>query len=258
MDALGIDIGGTGIKAAPVDVTTGKLLADRQKIETPRPALPDPVADVVKQLTTAFNWSGPVGITFPGVVIDGVTRTAANLDPAWCGLNTGDLFGKAIGNPVRVLNDADAAGIAEMTFGAGAGEQGTVLLLTFGTGIGSALFIKGILVPNTEFGHVEIRGRDAESRASEHAKNLHDLSWSKWAGHVGEYLQHIEALLSPDLIIVGGGVSRQSDKWVPRLTGIRARIVPAAMLNEAGIVGAAMATASDSAPDTSGASGTGH
>jgi polyphosphate glucokinase len=115
MDALGIDIGGTGIKAAPVDVTTGKLLADRQKIETPRPALPDPVADVVKQLTTAFNWSGPVGITFPGVVIDGVTRTAANLDPAWCGLNTGDLFGKAIGNPVRVLNDADAAGIAEMT-----------------------------------------------------------------------------------------------------------------------------------------------
>jgi polyphosphate glucokinase len=258
MDALGIDIGGTGIKAAPVDVTTGKLLADRQKIETPRPALPDPVADVVKQLTTAFNWSGPVGITFPGVVIDGVTRTAANLDPAWCGLNTGDLFGKAIGNPVRVLNDADAAGIAEMTFGAGAGEQGTVLMLTFGTGIGSALFIKGILVPNTEFGHVEIRGRDAESRASEHAKNLHDLSWSKWAGHVGEYLQHIEALLSPDLIIVGGGVSRQSDKWVPRLTGIRARIVPAAMLNEAGIVGAAMATASDSAPDTSGASGTGH
>ena len=258
MDALGIDIGGTGIKAAPVDVTTGKLLADRQKIETPRPALPDPVADVVKQLTTAFNWSGPVGITFPGVVIDGVTRTAANLDPAWCGLNTGDLFGKAIGNPVRVLNDADAAGVAEMTFGAGVGEQGTVLMLTFGTGIGSALFIKGILVPNTEFGHVEIRGRDAESRASEHAKNLHDLSWSKWAGHVGEYLQHIEALLSPDLIIVGGGVSRQSDKWVPRLTGIRARIVPAAMLNEAGIVGAAMATASDSAPDTSGASGTGH
>jgi polyphosphate glucokinase len=257
MHALGIDIGGTGIKAAPVDVTTGKLLADRQKIETPRPALPDPVADVVKQLTTAFNWSGPVGITFPGVVTDGVTRTAHNLDPAWCGLDAGELFGKAIGNPVRVLNDADAAGIAEMTFGAGKGEQGTVLMLTFGTGIGSALFIKGILVPNTEFGHVEIRGRDAEIRASEHAKNLHDLSWSKWAGHVDEYLQHIEALLSPDLIIVGGGVSRQSDKWVPRLTGIRARVVPAAMLNEAGIVGAAMATSSDAAPDTSGASGTG-
>ena len=258
MDALGIDIGGTGIKAAPVDVTTGKLLADRQKIETPRPALPDPVADVVKQLTTSFNWSGPVGITFPGVVADGVTRTAANMDPAWIGLEAAALFAKATGNGVRVLNDVDAAGVAEMTFGAGVDEQGTVLMVTFGTGIGSALFVKGILVPNTEFGHIEIRGRDAEDRASERAKQLHDLSWSKWAEHVGEYLQHIEALLSPDLIILGGGISRQSEKWVPRLTGIRARIVPAALLNNAGIVGAAMATRSESAPDTSGASGTGH
>jgi polyphosphate glucokinase len=247
MHALGIDIGGTGIKAAPVDVTTGKLLADRQKIDTPRPALPDPIADVVKQLTTAFNWSGPVGITFPGVVIDGVTRTAHNLDPAWIGLDAAALFGKAAGNQVRVLNDADAAGVAEMTFGVGKGEQGTVLMLTFGTGIGSALFIKGILVPNTEFGHVEIHGQDAETRASERAKGLHDMSWGKWAGRVDEYLQHIEAVLWPSLFIVGGGVSRQSEKWVPRLTGIRARIVPAALLNEAGIVGAAMATASDSA-----------
>jgi polyphosphate glucokinase len=258
MHALGIDIGGTGIKAAPVDVTAGKLLADRQKIDTPHPALPDPVADVVKQLTTAFNWSGPVGITFPGVVIDGVTRTAANMDPAWIGLDAAALFAKATGNPVRVLNDVDAAGVAEMTFGAGVDEQGTVLMVTFGTGIGSALFVKGILVPNTEFGHIEIRGRDAESRASERAKQLHDQSWSKWAEHVDEYLQHIEALLSPDLIILGGGISRQSEKWVPRLTGIRARIVPAALLNNAGIVGAAMATSSESAPDTSGASGTGH
>jgi len=258
MHALGIDIGGSGIKAAPVDVTTGKLLADRLKVDTPRPALPDQVADQVKELTTAFNWSGPVGITFPGVVIDGVTRTAANLDPAWIGLNTAEFLAKAVGNPVRVLNDADAAGVAEMTFGAGVGEQGTVLMLTFGTGIGSALFIKGILVPNTEFGHVEIRGQDAEKRASERAKELHDLSWGKWAERVDEYLQHIEAVLWPSLFIVGGGVSRQSEKWVPRLTGIRARIVPAAMLNDAGIVGAAMATVSDSAPDTSGASGTGH
>jgi polyphosphate glucokinase len=258
MHVLGIDIGGSGIKAAPVDVTTGKLLADRQKIETPRPALPDAVADVVKQLTTAFSWSGPVGITFPGVVADGVTRTAANMDPAWLGLDAGALFGKAAGNPVRVLNDADAAGVAEMTFGAGVGEQGTVLMLTFGTGIGSALFIKGILVPNTEFGHVELHGEDAEKRASERAKELHDLSWGKWAGRVDEYLQHIEAVLSPSLFIVGGGVSRQSEKWVPRLTGIRARIVPAALLNDAGIVGAAMAAGSDVVPDTSGASGTGH
>jgi polyphosphate glucokinase len=258
MDALGIDIGGSGIKAAPVDVTTGKLLADRLKVDTPRPALPDQVAAQVKELTTAFNWSGPVGITFPGVVIGGVTRTAANLDPAWIGLNTAEFLAKATGNSVRVMNDADAAGVAEMTFGAGVGEQGTVLMLTFGTGIGSALFIKGILVPNTECGHIEIRGRDAEDRASERAKELHSLSWGKWAEHVNEYLQHIEALLSPDLIIVGGGVSRQSEKWVPRLTGIRARIVPAAMLNDAGIVGAAMATSSDVGPDTSGASGAGH
>ena len=250
MHALGIDIGGSGIKAAPVDVTTGKLLADRQKIETPRPALPDAVADVVKQLTTAFSWSGPVGITFPGVVADGVTRTAANMDPAWLGLDAGALFGKAAGNPVRVLNDADAAGVAEMTFGAGVGEQGTVLMLTFGTGIGSALFIKGILVPNTEFGHVELHGEDAEKRASERAKELHDLSWGKWAGRVDEYLQHIEAVLSPSLFIVGGGVSRQSEKWVPRLTGIRARIVPAALLNDAGIVGAAMEAVSDLASET--------
>ena len=241
MHVLGIDIGGSGIKAAPVDVTTGKLLADRQTIETPRPARPEAVRDVVKKLTTSFNWSGPVGITFPGVVTDGVTRTAANLGPAWIGLDAATLFTRAIGNPVRVLNDADAAGVAEMTFGAGVGEKGTVLMLTFGTGIGSALFTQGILVPNTEFGHIEIRGRDAETRASEHAKELHDLSWDKWAGRVDEYMHHIEALLSPQLIIVGGGISKQADKWVPKLTGVRARIVPAMLLNEAGIVGAAMA-----------------
>ena len=257
MHALGIDIGGTGIKAAPVDVATGKLLAGRQKIPTPRPAVPDAIADVVKQLTTAFNWSGPVGITFPGVVTDGIIRTAANLDRSWIGVDAGALFDKATGDPVRVLNDADAAGVAEMTFGAGVGEMGTVLLLTFGTGIGSALFAQGVLVPNTEFGHVEIHGYDAETRASEHAKVLHDLSWGKWAGRVDDYLQHMEALLSPNLFIIGGGISKEAGKFVPRLTGIRARIVPAALLNDAGIVGAAMATVSTAAPDTSGATGTG-
>jgi polyphosphate glucokinase len=255
MHALGIDIGGSGIKAAPVDTDTGKLLAPRQKITTPRPAVPDALADVVKQLNTAFSWSGPVGITFPGVVTDGEIRTAANLDPAWIGVDAGELFGKATGNQVRVLNDADAAGVAEMTFGAGVGQHGTVLMLTFGTGIGSALFTEGVLVPNTEFGHIEIHGHDAETRASEHAKELHDLSWGKWAGRVDEYLQHMEALISPGLIIVGGGISKESEKWVPRLTGIRARIVPATLLNDAGIVGAAMSTASSGAPDTSGAAG---
>ena len=258
MHALGIDIGGSGIKAAPVDVATGQLLTERQKIATPRPARPDAVADVVKQLTTSFSWSGPVGITFPGVVTDGEIRTAANLDPAWIGLDAGALFGKAAGNPVRVLNDADAAGVAEMTFGAGVGENGTVLMLTFGTGIGSALFTQGVLVPNTEFGHIEIHGTDAEKRASERAKGLHDLSWGKWAGRVDEYLRHVEALLSPHLFIVGGGISKEADKWVPRLTGIRARIVPAVLLNNAGIVGAAMATSTGAAPDTSGATRTGN
>ena len=240
MHVLGIDIGGSGIKAAPVDVTTGKFVTDRQKIATPHPAVPDAVADVVKQLTTSFSWSGPIGITFPGVVTDGVTRTAANLDRRWIGVDAAALFGRATRNQVRVLNDADAAGVAEMTFGAGVGQKGTVLMLTFGTGIGSALFTEGVLVPNTEFGHIEIRGHDVETRASERAKELHDLSWGKWAGRVDEYLKHIEALLSPNLIIVGGGISKQSEKWVPRLTGIRARVVPAGLLNDAGIVGAAM------------------
>jgi polyphosphate glucokinase len=249
MHVLGIDIGGTGIKAAPDDTAAGKLLADRQKIETPHPALPDAVADVVSKLVTSFSWSGPIGITFPGVVTNGVTRTAANLDPAWLGLDARALFGKAAGGPVQVLNDADAAGVAEMKFGAGVGEHGTVLMLTLGTGIGSALFIDGTLVPNTEFGHIEVNGKDAEKRASEHAKEQHDMSWGKWAGHVGEYLQHMEALLSPDLFIIGGGISKQSDKWVPLLTGIRARIVPASLLNDAGIVGAAMAVASATPAD---------
>ena len=163
MDVLGIDIGGSGIKAAPVDVTTGKFTAERVKVPTPRPALPDAVAEAVKELVADFGWSGPAGVTFPGVVIDGVTRTAANLDPAWIGLDARALFGAATGLALSVLNDADAAGLAEMTFGAGAGERGTVLMLTFGTGIGSALFTDGLLVPNTEFGHIEIRGKDAET-----------------------------------------------------------------------------------------------
>jgi polyphosphate glucokinase len=240
MHALGIDIGGSGIKAAPVDVAAGKLLAERQKIETPRPSTPDAVAGVVAQLTRLFGWSGPVGITFPGVVMEGITRTAANVDPGWIGLDARDLLATATGCQVSLVNDADAAGVAEMAFGAGRGVGGTVVMLTFGTGIGSALFIDGVLVPNTEFGHIEIRGKDAETRASEHARELQDLSWGKWAGRVDEYLRHMEALLSPGLFIIGGGVSRQSGKFLPLLTGIRARIVPAVMHNDAGIVGAAM------------------
>jgi polyphosphate glucokinase len=240
MQALGVDIGGTGIKAAPVDVATGELVKPRQKIATPRPATPPAVADVVAQLVKAFEWSGPVGITFPGVVVDGVTRTAANVDHAWIGLDARSLLAKATGQEVSVLNDADAAGMAEMEFGEGKGVTSTVLMLTLGTGIGSALFIDGILVPNTEFGHIEIRGKDAEKRASEIVRETHDLSWGKWAGRVDEYLQHMEALLSPSLFIIGGGISKESEKFFPLLTGIKARIVAAKLLNNAGIVGAAM------------------
>src|ERR1700690_3398968 len=204
MHALGVDIGGTGIKAAPVDVAAGKLLAERKKIDTPQPATPAAVAAGVTELAKSFSWTGPVGVTFPGVVTDGITRTAANVDAGWIGIDARALLAKATGLEVSVLNDADAAGGAEMAFGAGKGAAGTVVLLTFGTGIGSALFIDGALVPNTEFGHIQIRGKDAEKRASEHARELHDLSWGDWAGRVDEYLKHMEALLSPALFIIGG------------------------------------------------------
>jgi polyphosphate glucokinase len=237
---LGVDIGGTGIKAAPVDVDTGKLLAERIKLDTPHPSEPDAVAAVVSELVKRFDWTGPVGITFPGVVTDGVVRTAANVDKAWIDTDARTLLGNATGLKVGVINDADAAGLAEMKFGAGVGQRGTVLMLTLGTGIGSALFIDGILVPNTEFGHIEIRGREAEKRASELVREEHDLSWGKWAGRVDEYLEHMEHLLWPKLIIIGGGVSKKSEKFLPFLTGLSATVVPAAMLNDAGIVGAAM------------------
>jgi polyphosphate glucokinase len=238
---LGIDIGGSGIKAAPVDTSTGQLTATRQKIATPQPSTPAAVAKIVGQLAQDFSWSGPVGVTFPGVVVGGVIHTAANMDPSWIGVDAVKLFGSETKLHVTVLNDADAAGVAEMRFGAGKGVPGTVLLLTLGTGIGSALFIDGILVPNTEFGHIEIRGKDAEKRASEHAREEHELSWGDWAGRVDEYLEQMEALLSPGLIIIGGGVSRKSDKFMPFLTRLRAKVVPAALHNDAGIVGAAMA-----------------
>ncbi|HEX3491674.1 MAG TPA: ROK family protein [Streptosporangiaceae bacterium] len=242
---LGIDIGGTGIKGAPVDVAGGKLLADRQKLATPHPSKPDAVAKVVEELVRSFDWTGPIGTTFPGVVVNGEIMSAANVDHDWIGTNARDLFGRVTGQPVTVINDADAAGIAEMRFGAGAGQHGTVLMLTLGTGIGSALFIDGALMPNTEFGHIEIRGKDAEKRASELVREEHDLSWGKWAGRVDEYLEHMERLLSPSLIIIGGGISRKSEKFLPLLTGLRAPVVPAVMLNDAGIVGAAMAADSD-------------
>jgi polyphosphate glucokinase len=237
---FGIDIGGTGIKGAPVDLENGKLLAERVKLDTPQPSTPEAVAATVTELTTGFGWTGPAGITFPGVVVNGVVMTAANVDQHWIGTDARELFSKATSLNVEVINDADAAGLAEMKYGVGAGEKGTVLMLTLGTGIGSALFIDGILVPNTEFGHIEIHGKDAEKRAAESAREEEGLTWGKWAGRVDHYLEHMERLLSPQLIIIGGGISRKSDKFLPLLTGLRARVVAATLQNDAGIVGAAM------------------
>jgi polyphosphate glucokinase len=237
---LGIDIGGTGIKGAPVDVVSGSLLTDRHRILTPHPATPGAVADAVHDLVRFFDWTGPVGATFPAVIKKGVAQTAANVDESWIGTNVADLFTCEVRCPVTVVNDADAAGLAEMRYGAGAGRGGVVLMVTLGTGIGSALFLDGKLVPNTEFGHIEIRGKDAEHRAAESVREAESLSWKKWAKRLNEYFATVEMLLSPDLIIVGGGVSKKSDRFLP-LLDTQAEIVPAKLLNDAGIVGAAEA-----------------
>lgn len=244
MNVFGVDIGGSGIKGAPVDLDHGHLTHERYKVLTPQPATPDAVADGVAEVIGHFGWSGPVGITFPGVVTGGVTRTAANVDKGWIDMDAAALLGDRIGGlPVTILNDADAAGVAEMTFGAGRDRKGTVILLTLGTGIGSALFVDGHLVPNTELGHLELEGHDAEKRASTKAKEDADLSWQHWARRVRKYLAHVEMLFSPELFIVGGGVSRKADKFLPLIEGVRAEIVPAQLQNNAGIVGAAMAAA---------------
>jgi len=245
MQIFGVDIGGSGIKGAPVDLDKGDLAQERFKVLTPHPSTPDSVADGVKQVVDHFGWSGPVGLTFPGVVTDGsMVRSAANVDKSWVDVDARALFSERLGGlPVTVVNDADAAGVAEMNFGAGQGRRGTVILLTFGTGIGSALFVDGVLVPNTEMGHLEMHGQDAEKRASSRAKDDEDLTWEHWARRVTKYLAHVEMLFSPDLFIIGGGVSRKSDKFLPYIEGINAEIVPAQLQNNAGIVGAAMRAA---------------
>lgn len=240
---FGVDIGGTGIKGAPVDLDEGKLSDERHKIATPHPATPDSVVDGVAEVIGHFGWTGPVGVTFPGVVVDGTTRTAANVDKGWIGTDARGLLRDKLGVPVVVMNDADAAGMAEVTYGAGRGHGGTIIMLTLGTGIGSALFVDGRLVPNTELGHLELHGHDAEKRASVKAREDEDLSWEHWAHRLKKYLAHVEMLFSPDLFVIGGGVSRKADKFLPLITGISAEIVPAELQNNAGIVGAAMAAA---------------
>lgn len=243
LSVFGVDIGGSGIKGAPVDLERGALAEPRHKILTPHPASPESVVAVVKEIVDHFGHRGPVGLTFPGVVVDGHTRTAANVHEGWIDLDAEGLFRETLDLPSTVLNDADAAGLAEVAYGAGRDQGGVVLMLTFGTGIGSALFVDGALVPNTELGHLELRGKDAERRASAAARERHELSWADWAVRVDEYLDLVERLFSPQLVIIGGGVSRKQEKFLPLLKDRPARIVPAVLRNDAGIVGAAMAAA---------------
>ncbi|HVV19091.1 MAG TPA: ROK family protein [Pseudonocardiaceae bacterium] len=238
---FGIDIGGSGIKGCPVDLKAGALDGERLRVPTPQPSTPDAVADVVADIVKQFAWEGPVGITLPCVIKKGTAYTAANVDKGWIGTDAAALFAGRLGkdvSQVSVLNDADAAGMAEMRHGVGRGQSGVVVLLTFGTGIGSALFQDGKLVPNTEFGHLEVDGHDAEKRAAASVKDEKNLSWEEWAHRVTKYLRTLESLIWPDLIIAGGGVSKKADHWLP-LLDVRTTVVAAALKNDAGIVGAA-------------------
>ncbi len=242
MQMIGIDVGGSGIKAAVVETATGELATPRIRVETPHPATPKAVAHATAGLIAELPASLPAGIGFPAVILGGVAKTAANIDPGWIDEQADLLFARALDRPIVLGNDADAAGLAEMRFGAGRGEAGTVLMLTLGTGIGSALFHDGVLVPNTEFGHLKIRGKDAEHRAAASVKERKGLSWRAWGKLLSEYLEAIDALLWPDLVIVGGGVSKDADRFLGYLPP-RLRCVPAALQNRAGVVGAALLAA---------------
>jgi len=241
--AIGVDIGGSGIKAAVVDVAAGKLTSERIRVPTPQPATPDAVIAATAGLVEQLDAPGvPVGVGVPAVVLSGTVRYVANLDASWLTVNVEQALQARVGRRCAVLNDADAAGLAEVRFGAGTGHAGVVLMLTLGTGIGSALFIDGALVPNTEFGHIEVRGKDGEHRASAGARERHGWSYEKWAKHLDEYLRRIDALVWPDLIILGGGISRKADRFLP-LLDVRPPVVAATLQNQAGIVGAAVRAA---------------
>ncbi len=239
--AIGIDIGGTGIKGALVDVSAGELVSSRVRFETPEGGSPNDIANTLAKLISEIPGATaelPVGVCFPAVVQHGVTMSAANVSDEWIGLNADSLFSKSLGRSVHLLNDADAAGYAEIKFGAGKKQDGLVIMTTLGTGIGTALFMNGKLVPNAELGHLEIDGVDYESKASFAAKEREDLDWATWAARLQKYYSTLERLFSPDLIIVGGGVSKQHEDFLPLLK-LRAKIVPAKKRNNAGILGAA-------------------
>ncbi|PID89518.1 MAG: polyphosphate glucokinase [Bacteroidia bacterium] len=240
MEVLGIDIGGSGIKGAIVDTKKGKLIAERHRIPTPELSTPENVAEVVRKIVKHFNWKGPIGCGFPAVIQGGVAKTASNVDKKWIGTNVNTLFSVATSCPVKVINDADAAGYAEMEYGAGKNAEGVVLLVTIGTGIGTALFANKTLVPNTELGHIEMNGKEAERQASDAVRKKLKLKWKNWAVIFDEYLLTIEKLLWPDLIIIGGGASKKKDKFFKYLS-CKAKITEAQLLNNAGIIGAAVA-----------------
>ncbi len=245
---IGVDVGGSGIKAAAVDLDSGELIGLRHRVPTPQPSTPAAVVASISRLVkkivaeVKLGSAVPVGVGFPAVVVDGVTKSAANVDGGWVDFDADRAMERVLKRPVHLVNDADAAGVAEMRFGAGVGERGAVFLITLGTGTGSALFYNGMLVPNLELGHMEIRGRDAERRSAAVARVRRAISWKAWAADLDEHLLAIERLFSPRLFILGGGVSKRADLFVPRLT-VRARVVPAKLRNDAGIVGAAMAAA---------------
>jgi polyphosphate glucokinase len=236
---FGVDIGGSGIKGAVVDLDTGLLIGERHKLLTPQPSTPDAVAEVVAEITRHFDWDGPLGATFPAPVTGGVARTAANVDPSWIDANIEEVLSAATGCPVTAMNDADAAGVAEAAFGAARGHEGLVILTTLGTGIGTALIYGGVLIPNSELGHLEVGGHDAELGASAGAREREDLGWGEWARRLERYYQALERYLWPELFVVGGGISRKADKFLDRLH-LRTPIVAAELRNEAGIVGAAV------------------
>ncbi|GAB7070335.1 ROK family protein [Mycobacterium hodleri] len=238
---FGVDVGGSGVKGGIVDLDTGTLIGERFKLPTPQPSTPDAVAKTIAQVVKEFGWDGPLGVTYPGVVTGGIVRTAANVDKGWIGTNAQEVIGAELGGRhVTVLNDADAAGLAEEKFGAGKDNTGVIVLLTFGTGIGSAVIHNGVLLPNTEFGHLEVGGKEAEHRAASSVKEAKEWSYERWTKEVTKVLVAIENAIWPDLFIAGGGISRKADKWIPMLEN-RTPVVGAALQNEAGIVGAAMA-----------------
>lgn len=238
---LGIDFGGSGIKGGLVDVSKGELIGERHRIETPNPSTPQAVSEVIQQIVTHFDYTGEIGVAFPAAIQSGIVKTASNIDKSWIGTNAETMFTQITKNPVKVMNDADAAGIAEMRFGHGREIEGVALIVTIGSGLGTAIFTNGVLVPNTELGHIHYKNKVAEKWASDAVRKKQDLSWKKWGKRFAEYLQYMQKLFYPEIIILGGGASKKFDKYQDTLKDVETKVVPAHLQNQAGIIGSAAA-----------------